>query len=256
MRRRHPAARLAAVAASTVVLLVGTSQLASAHEPQQRSFDDQQVVELSGAADQTGHAAGLDYHQTHADSVSATNVAVAHTTCDGCRAVALSYQVVVADRGPTTLDVANVALALNESCEGCESLAVAYQLVVATDDRAWLTGSGHRELAQLRRELRQLARSDAPLEQVQAQATALMDEVTAVVSGNLRVRPTVRRDHDLERRQHSPGHDAGRDGDEQHRSHEGSPGAKATSSPAHDPGRQSDHGPGARRGDAPDGSRA
>lgn len=254
MSRRHSAARLAAVAVGSVALLLTTSQLASAHEAQQRSFEDQQVVELSGAADQAGHAAGLHYHQTHADEVTATNVAVAHTTCDGCRAVALSYQVVVADRGPTSIDVANVALALNEDCEGCESLAQAYQLVVATDDRAWLSGSGQRELAQLRRDLRTLARSDEPLEQVQVQATALMDQVTATISDHLRVRPQVRRDHDLERRPHASGHDRGYDS----ASYRGQPhgDGQGSSTPRHDSGPESGRGPSARHGGSADGGDA
>ena len=199
MSRLRPVVRLAAVAGTCVGLLLSTVPLASAHGIRERTFADERVVELTGAADQSGGTAGLEYHQTHADEVTATNLAVAHTTCDGCRAVALSFQVVVVDRGPTSLDVSNLALALNESCTGCESLAVAYQLVVATDDRAWLAGAGHGQLAQLRRELRALAWSEAPLEEIQASADALMAETTAAVSANLRVRPEVRRDHDLQR---------------------------------------------------------
>jgi hypothetical protein len=217
----RPAVRLATVAGTCLGLLLATGQLASADGLQERAFADQQVVDLGGAADQSGRAAGLHYHQSHADDVTATNLAVAHTTCDGCRAVALSFQVVVADRGPTSLDVTNVALALNEECTRCESLAVAYQLVLATDDRAWLSGAGHRQLAQLRGELRALARSDAPLEEVRSRAEALMSDVIAAVSGNLRVRPQVRCDQALHREAADPrahtsgsGHDASHgDGD-------------------------------------------
>ena len=218
MSALRPVGRLATVAGSCVGLLLCTGPLASAQGVHERTFADQRVVELTGTADQSGRAAGLEYHQSHADDVTATNLAVAHTTCDGCRAVALSFQVVVADRGPTSLDVTNLALALNEGCTGCESLAVAYQLVVATDDRVWLAGAGHRQLAQLRRELRALAWSSAPLEEVQARADALMAETTAAVSANLRVRAEVRCDHDLNRKSapsrandHEPG--SGQDAD-------------------------------------------
>jgi hypothetical protein len=214
MNGLRPAVRLATVAGTCLGLLLTTGQLASADGVHEGTFADQQVVDLSGAADQSGRAVGLDYHQTHADHVTATNLAAAHTTCDGCRAVSLSFQVVVADRGPTSLDVANLALALNEGCTGCESLAVAYQLVLASDDRAWLSGAGHRQLAQLRRELRALTRSDAPLEEIQARAEGLMADVTAAVSSNLQVRPQVRCDQQLHRKAAAPtGHDHG-SGDE------------------------------------------
>ncbi len=212
MSALRPAVRLATVAGTCLGLLLATGQLASADVVHERTFADQQVVDLGGTAGQSGRAAGLDYHQTHADDVTATNLAVAHTTCDGCRAVALSFQVVVADRGPANLDVTNVALALDERCTGCESLALAYQLVLATDDRAWLSGAGHRQLAQLRRELRALARSDMPLEEIRARAESLMADVTAAVSSNLRVRPQVRCDQELHREATAPhgrAHDSG-----------------------------------------------
>jgi hypothetical protein len=229
----RPAVRLTTVAGTCLGLLLTTGQLASADGVHERTFADQQVVDLGGAADQSRRAAGLDYHQTHADHVTATNVAVAHTTCDGCRAVALSFQVVVADRGPTNLDVANVALALNEDCTGCESLAVAYQLVLATDDRAWLSGAGHRQLAQVRRELRALARSDAPLEEIQARAESLMADVTAAVSSNLRVRPQVRCDQELHRKAAAPHGDA--QGSGQHAGHQAGHGN------GHEPSRAGGH---------------
>lgn len=212
----RPVLRLATVGTACLGLLITTGQVASAHESQDQTFADQRVVELTGVADQSGAASGLRFHQTHAEHVTATNLAVAHTACDGCRAVTLSFQVVVADRGPASLDVANLALAVNEDCTGCESLAVAYQLVVATDDRARLAAGGQQQLAQLRRDLRELSRSDLPLEQVQARAEALMGEVTTAVAANLRVRPQVRCDHDLHRKaapvtSHGRGHDSDHD---------------------------------------------
>jgi len=190
-----------AVAAGTALAL-GPASLASAHQgAHQRgtaTFDDQEVVELTTSG--TRSASGLEYHQTRADSVTATNAAVAYAACDGCRAVALSVQVVVADGGPSSLDLGNVAVAMTEECTGCEAVAVAYQLVVASDDRLRLSRAGHRELAGLRRDLRRLARSDlAPLD-VQAQADALMAQVTATLADELEVRVRVRCDRDREER--------------------------------------------------------
>jgi hypothetical protein len=135
--------------------------------------------------------------------VTATNAAVAYTACDGCRAVALSFQVVVADGAPTSLDVGNLALAMNENCTGCESVAVAFQVVLASDRRLVLTQTGRQELADLRTQLRGLARSDLPVMEIESQAQSLMAGVADVLASELKVRAKVRCDKDVERR---PGH--------------------------------------------------
>jgi len=197
--RPRRTARLAAALGTSLGLLLTTAQLASASSPVHRTFGDQRVVQLRGAAGQVRGASALGYHQTHADQVAATNVALAHATCDGCRAVSLSFQVVVAGRAPASLQLGNLALASNEGCQQCESLAVAYQLVVTSDDRAWLSGRGHGQLVQLRQQLWSLARSGAPLEQVRTQADGLMGQLTAAVGANLRVPPQVRRSDQLDR---------------------------------------------------------
>jgi hypothetical protein len=211
--------------AALVALCLGPAQLASADDgggdtsgraparAQGRTavFDDQRVVELTeGRRDA---ASGLFLHQTHADTVTATNAAVAYTSCDGCRAVSLSFQVVVADGGPTTLDVGNAAVAMTEGCTGCESVAVAYQLVLASDRRLRLTGDGHQAIADLRRDLRRLSRSDLEPWEIQQQAEALMGEVSAVLADELEVRARVRCDHEVRERpaKHDRADDAGKD---------------------------------------------
>jgi len=192
--------RVTSTLAAGLVLAVAPAQLASAHErhPTTAQLDDQQVVELTTKGSQA--RSGLAYHQTQADDVTATNAAVAYAACDGCRAVSLSFQVVVADGGPDDLDVGNVAVAMTENCSGCESVAVAYQLVLSSAQRLRLTDDGRHALANLRRQLRRLARSDLPPLEVQSQAAALMGGVTSVLAQELKVRPKVRYDQDVERR--------------------------------------------------------
>ena len=80
--------------------------------PTSRVDDD---IELKKKAGTRKSVSGLGYHHTEADRVSATNVAVAYASCDGCRAVSLSFQVVLADRGPEKVDVRNVAVAMGNS---------------------------------------------------------------------------------------------------------------------------------------------
>lgn len=200
-RRR---ARWVVTGALAASLFVVQSPAALAHgshhgrwQPRTASFDDQRVVELTTHGSRS--RSGLAYHQTRADEVTATNAAVAYTSCDGCRAVALSFQVVVADGDPTSLDVGNLALAMNENCEGCESVAVAFQLVLASDQRLVLTRNGRQQLDTLRRELRQLARSDLPVAEIQTTAEAMMGRVATVLADELKVRPRIRCNHDVER---------------------------------------------------------
>jgi hypothetical protein len=187
--------RLTSTTAACLVLVVGPAQLASAQEGGHRagvSFDDQEVVQLTSGGSRW--TTGLAYHDTGADAVTATNAAVAYAACDGCRAVSLSFQVIVADGAPTAIDVGNLAVAMTENCTGCESVAVAYQLVLAGDRRLRLTSQGWRELLDLRRELRLLARSGLPPVEIESHADALMTQVSATLADELRVRPRIRRD--------------------------------------------------------------
>ena len=185
-----------------LALVLGQTTAAQAHDTgghdASDTFDDQRIVELTTQGSQG--KAGLAVHQTRAESVTATNAAVAYTACDDCRAVALSFQVVIADGAPKNLDVGNLALAMNENCTGCESVAVAFQLVLASDRRLVLSNDGRRELSDLRQQLRTLARSDLPVAEIQSTAESMMTDVADVLAAQLRVRAKVRCDHDVERR--------------------------------------------------------
>ena len=199
--RRRPL-RVVAGGAVALALVLGQTTAAQAHDGRHDSsetFDDQRIVELTTHGSR-GKAAGLALHQTRVKSVTATNAAVAYTACDDCRAVALSFQVVIADGGPTDLDVGNLALAMNENCSGCESVAVAFQLVLASDRKLVLSKDGRHELNELRRQLKSLARSDLPVAEIQSTAESMMTDVANVLASQLRVRAKVRCDHDVERR--------------------------------------------------------
>ena len=171
---------------------------AKAHQATTATFDDQRIVELT--TEGSRGRAGLALHQTRAESVTATNAAVAYTACDGCRAVALSFQVVIADGAPKDLDVGNLAVAMNENCSGCESVDVAFQVVLASDRRLVLSNDGRQQLNDLRHQLKALARSDLPVAEIQSEAESMMSDVATVLAAQLSVRPKVRCDHDVERR--------------------------------------------------------
>jgi putative peptide zinc metalloprotease protein len=184
--------RLGTTAALAVVLVIGLQPAPASAAPSKASFKDQKVIELTKKAGTRTSASGLAYHHTEADRVSATNVAVAYASCDGCRAVSLSFQVVLADQGPEKVDARNVAVAVNEKCRRCETLALAYQVVVTSDRRTRLSGQGRVGIAWVRHRLDGLARSGKPLPEIREDARELMDVVAVIVKREVHSKPVVR----------------------------------------------------------------
>ena len=173
---------------------------ASAAMTGHRLVDDRRVVQATRDGSALG-ASRLGVHRTRTTGVDATNAAVAYASCDGCRAVALSFQVVIAERGPLDVAADNLALAVTEGCTGCEALALAYQVVVTSPGRAHISDRGHRRLESVRHRLRSLAHSRKPLTQVRSEASALMGVVAKVMTEELRTRPTVHAKERWERRE-------------------------------------------------------
>lgn len=184
----RPAVAVLLTAAAVPALTAGRASAATSGH---RAVDDRRVVQATRVSSTPG-ASGLSVHRTSGASVGATNTAVAYVTCDRCRAVALSFQVVIAQRSPGEVTAGNVALAVTEGCHDCESLAMAYQVVVTTDGRTHISARGHRMLDSVRSRLRALSQSHRPVEEIRTQADSLMAVVTQVVAEELRTRPTVR----------------------------------------------------------------
>ena len=185
--------RLAASMAAVAVVVVAQQLPAEAKTtrgPDTVTFDDRKVVQLTRPGAERGKG-GLALHLTSKDHVVAGNLAVATTTCDGCHATAISFQVVVADKAPTSLDVGNAAIADNEGCAFCVADAFAYQFVLAFNGDARITGSGRRQLEQVDAALRRLARSGGSAEDIQKAVDGYADVVDGVLSSELRVRPVV-----------------------------------------------------------------
>lgn len=183
------AASVAAVAAVVVAQQL-PAEAKSTRSPGTATFDDRQVVQLTRAGVERGRG-GLALHLTSKDQVVAGNLAVATTTCDYCHATAISFQVVVADKAPASLDVGNAAIADNEGCAFCVADAFAYQFVLAFNGDARITGSGRRQLEQIDAALRRLARSGASSEDIQTAVDGYAAQVDSVLTSELRVRPVV-----------------------------------------------------------------
>jgi hypothetical protein len=184
--------RIAFSVVAVAAVVVAQQLPAEAKGRASATFDDRAVVQLTQPGVERGRG-GLALHLTSKDTVVAGNLAVATTSCDGCHATAISFQVVVADKTPTSLDAGNVAYANNDGCADCEADAFAYQFVLAFDGNARITGAGRRQLDQIDDALGRLARSGGSADATQAAVDGYAAQVVGVLSSELRVRPVVRK---------------------------------------------------------------
>lgn len=127
----------------------------------------------------------FEIYEFGGDVVDHGNLAFAHANgCQGCQAVALSFQIVLAQASPSEVVPENLALAVNQECDTCDAAAGAYQFVVAKPVR--LTGAGRAQLQVIRREVRALESSGLTGPEMVMEADALADEVRAVLKAELR----------------------------------------------------------------------
>lgn len=120
---------------------------------------------------------------------AATNTAVAYARCRHCRALAVSFQIVVARGVSADLAVNNHALAVTDRCTRCEAVARAYQWVVVTGADYRLSPHGRRELAQIGRRLKALVRSRPTAAALERKVAALAEQVGQVLTQEIRRRP-------------------------------------------------------------------
>lgn len=118
----------------------------------------------SASADNRQHGASVfdlafSVRRVAGDTVDETNTATAYASCETCQTVAIAIQVVlVTAENPNVVNPTNVAVAVNEECITCATFAGAYQLVYGTGGPVRLTAAGRRQIALIRRELRELGR--------------------------------------------------------------------------------------------------
>lgn len=117
--------------------------------------------------------------------VDNTNAAVAFATCEECQTIAVAFQVVLIFSDPDVVTPTNLALALNYECTSCQTLASAYQFVLTTGGPVRFTSEGHKRIAELRRAIRELLRSDASIVDIQAELDVLADELREVIRTEL-----------------------------------------------------------------------
>jgi hypothetical protein len=175
--------------------------------------DDQQVVTSATAEVSSDGAFRFDdaFRVLEFDDevVNPGNYAYAHAVgCEGCKAVAISFQIVLVQQAPETLAPENLGLALNENCDTCDAAAGAYQFVVGGHPvRLTERGRGQLNAIAHRVDALQWQRLTGP--EMIAEADALADQVDSVLQTELR---SVRGDDGEhgrveERRVRDKGHD-------------------------------------------------
>lgn len=123
--------------------------------------------------------------RTSSDTVDETNIAFAFASCEACEAVAIAVQVVLVGSSPSTVIPENYAIALNFECVDCQTLASAYQFVQGTDGNVHFSPEGNRALAEIRRQLETLRRSDLSIGEIQTELDALADQLRTVLADEL-----------------------------------------------------------------------
>jgi hypothetical protein len=181
---RVPWRTLSAAALTAALVAGGPWGAASAADGGGRSIDSSAVAEATAPGTRLARSS-LDLVFVPGGRVHATNFAVAHSSCDGCRSVAASVQVVVVRDKGTDVDAGNAALAFNQACSSCESLADAHQVVLVVGPRTTLAGWVHPAVQGLRAELADLVARDLPLAELQVRIDALADRLQDVAQSAL-----------------------------------------------------------------------
>lgn len=100
--------------------------------------------------DRFSSRAGVQAAAFGGDSAQSTNLARADSrNCTDCTTQAAALQAVFLTGAPTTVEVANAAVATNSACVRCVSYAYAFQYVVTTDRAVSLSPEGRQRISDL-----------------------------------------------------------------------------------------------------------
>lgn len=172
----HPK-RAVAVAAAVIVgfgamVAGGTAQAASASNYASSS---------ANAWHKTSFDASFQIRQLFSHSISAYNQANAvSSNCNGCRSVAIAFQIVADGRVASTVNAGNDSSALNKNCVNCQTLGVAYQFVLAKP--VVLSWSDMSALYRIDYQIQALRWSHAPVDSIAAQTESLAGSVSTILA--------------------------------------------------------------------------
>ena len=114
--------------------------------------------------------------------VDAQNTAVAYSSCEDCRTVAVAIQVVLVSGDVGAVTPENEAVAVNFDCTECETLARAFQFVFGDGQEIEFTKAGKQRLHDLKKRVQDLKhRNDLSIAQLNQELTLIAREVADVV---------------------------------------------------------------------------
>ena len=129
--------------------------------------------------------------KTMNQDVDAQNAAVAYASCNDCKTVAASIQVVLASNAES-VEPENIALAINYQCTDCETLAAAYQFVFASGSDIRFTDEGKRRLHDIKKRFHDLKkRTDLTLEELAQEIAKLAGETAMVVDEEVELKKAL-----------------------------------------------------------------
>lgn len=178
----HRSRRLALLAGLVVAL--GLPGPATADDTTSRSGDTSAVA-INTKDGSSVFKLAFQIRKVTGDVVDNQNAAVAYASCTECQTVAISIQVLLVSGDPSEVAPENVSVALNEDCTLCSTLSDAYQFVVGGATELGFTKEGSAQVRALQKELRELRKSGASLDEIQARVTDITDRLRTVLQTEL-----------------------------------------------------------------------
>jgi putative peptide zinc metalloprotease protein len=177
-RRRF--ARLTLATSLALVLIGGLPGSASAQ-------GDSAAVAINTKDGSSIFRLAFSVRRVTGEVVDQANAAVAYASCEECRTVAVSIQLVLVLSDPDVVTPTNLALAVNQGCTSCETLASAYQYVLGVGGPVHFDAEGNQELASIKQALNDLVGESEGLEldQIQTEIDVLVDRLSGVVDQHL-----------------------------------------------------------------------
>jgi hypothetical protein len=169
--------RAVAVAAAVIVgfgamIAGGTAQAASA---------DNYASSYAHGWYKNSFDVAFQIRQMFSGSINAYNEADAVSkNCDGCRSVAIAFQIVADGRAASEVNAGNDASAVNVNCGNCTTVGIAYQFVM--DKPTVLTWSDMGKLYQIEYKLYALRWSHASADSISAQVESLAGNVSTILA--------------------------------------------------------------------------
>lgn len=119
------------------------------------------------------------------DTVDQSNAAVAYSSCEACRTVAISFQIVLVMGDAETITPENLALAINQDCLSCDTAAFAYQFVLGGDGLMRFTSDALKQLQDIRKRIAALKDSGLTDAEIQVELDKAAEEIRTILQTGL-----------------------------------------------------------------------